>query len=523
MVRLTILLVATLIFGTLLLPSGMTAQPEANAGRFDAIDAFIEDEMDASNIPGVALAIVENGQTVHSAGFGSASGDRDVTPRTLFPIGSLTKSMTALSIMQLVEAGKVDLDATVQTYLPWFAVADSDASAQITILHLMNQTSGLSRQTGIELVLKRSDATLEETVRSLDTAELSRPVGASYEYSNANFAILSLVVQEVSGQPFGEYLETHTFTPLGMESATTSLAAARDRGLTDVHRFWFGLPVETELTELPGHEPAFVSADDMATYVTMYLNDGRHDETQLLSPEGIHEMLEPATNETSKPLLGTAFTFQYGMGWFVGAFGAVEDARWHLGELPSFNAWMVLMPEQDRAVVVMTNAGSQVPLPSATEVMSRLPIGVVNMLAGEAAPEGMSLQTFYAIFDTVVVAVVTLQLIALVRLWRRALPFGIDLTGAHQRRPMARLAIPLLWELTLVIGILLGGTMLTGMTWQGMFTSVPDVTIVLLVMATIWLLTTIVRITRLVRAIRAHEPTPSIVATTSTQTVSPAH
>ena len=466
-----------------------TAGQEPGETGFASIDAFIEDEMDASRIPGVALAIVEGGQVTHMRGFGDAGSGAEVTPQTLFPIGSLTKSMTALAIMQLVEAGSVDLDAPVRDYLPWFTVADDDAAGRISIRHLLNQTSGLSRQTGIELIVEQGDADLEETVRSLASAELNRPVGERFEYSNANYAVLSLVVQEVSGLPFGDYLREHIFAPLGMTSATTSLAEAEDRNLTDVHRYWFGWPVRSGLSELPGHEPAFVSVEDMATYVTMYLNDGRHGDRQIVSPESIREMLAPATDEVSRTLLGTEFTYQYGMGWFAGPFGGVEDARWHLGELPTFNAWMVLEPEQDRAVVVLTNSGSQMPWPGANEVMSRIPIGVVNLLDGEAPPEGMSLSRFYLVFDLVAVAIVGLQVAALARL---------------ALRPLAgrAIAVPLLWEVMLVAGILIGVPALTGMSWPGWFQSVPDLTIVLLAIAGLWLLTAIVRTWRIVRVAR---------------------
>ena len=96
------------------------------------------------NIPGVSLAIVEGDQIVHLRGFGQARpGGESPSPETPFFIGSLTKSFTALAVMQLVEAGKVELDAPVQRYLPWFRVADPQASAQMTVRHLLNQTSGL--------------------------------------------------------------------------------------------------------------------------------------------------------------------------------------------------------------------------------------------------------------------------------------------------------------------------------------------------------------------------------------------
>ena len=117
--------------------------------NFAAIDAYIEARMEDLRIPGLAIAIVHGDQVVHLKGFGVADpSGRAVTPQTPFIIGSLSKSFTALAIMQLVEQGKVDLNAPVQRYLPWFHLADEEASAQITVRHLLNQTSGLCTETG---------------------------------------------------------------------------------------------------------------------------------------------------------------------------------------------------------------------------------------------------------------------------------------------------------------------------------------------------------------------------------------
>ncbi|MGW8226820.1 MAG: serine hydrolase domain-containing protein, partial [Anaerolineales bacterium] len=111
---------------------------------FEAVDAYLESQMQRLHIPGATLAIVEGDKIVHMRGFGRARPSGEMpTAQTPFFIGSLTKSITALAVMQLVEAGKVDLDAPVQRYLPWFRVADPQASTQITVRHLLNQTSGL--------------------------------------------------------------------------------------------------------------------------------------------------------------------------------------------------------------------------------------------------------------------------------------------------------------------------------------------------------------------------------------------
>ena len=91
--------------------------------------------------------------------------------------------------------------------------------------------------------------------------------------------------------------------------------------------------------------------------------------------------------------------FRYGEGWFVGPFGAAADARWHLGNLASFAAWMVLLPETKQAVVVLINANTELPFGEVNAVMSRLPIGVVNLLRGQPAPQGPSLRRAYLSFN----------------------------------------------------------------------------------------------------------------------------
>lgn len=106
---------------------------------------------------------------------------------------SASSSAIALAIMQLVEAGQIELDAPVQTYLPWFRVADPQASAPITVRHLLNQTSGFSQGSGLqeEFASDLSDTAIEAGVRRLADVKLSHAPGTGYEYSNVNFNIRS--------------------------------------------------------------------------------------------------------------------------------------------------------------------------------------------------------------------------------------------------------------------------------------------------------------------------------------------
>ncbi|MGZ3603256.1 MAG: serine hydrolase domain-containing protein, partial [Ktedonobacterales bacterium] len=124
--------------------SRRSVRADSAPGDFNAVDDYITARMETAHIPGLSVAIVKGDQIVYLKGYGQAdSSGRQVTPQTPFIIGSISKTFTALAVMQLVESGKVELDAPVQRYLPWFRVADPQASAQITVRSLLNHTSGL--------------------------------------------------------------------------------------------------------------------------------------------------------------------------------------------------------------------------------------------------------------------------------------------------------------------------------------------------------------------------------------------
>ncbi len=176
---------------------------KAELTEFEEVDAYLTAKIEELGIPGAALVVVQGDQIVHLKAFGVADADgRPVTPQTPFFTGSTGKSITALAIMQLVEAGKIKLDASVQTYLPWFRVADANASKIITVHQLLNQTSGLPVSIGREQLANTdlSDSAIENNVRALANVELIAPPGERYEYSNANYVTLGMIIQAVSGQ-----------------------------------------------------------------------------------------------------------------------------------------------------------------------------------------------------------------------------------------------------------------------------------------------------------------------------------
>ena len=404
--------------------------------------------MSAQRIPGLSLGVVRDGQTVHLQGFGEAdTSGRDVTPQTPFIIGSLSKSFTALAIMQLVEAGKVDLDAPVRQYIPWFRVSDPAASRQITVRQLLNQTSGISPKTGKSFQGNGdvSDKALERAVRKLSTAELSEPVGSTFQYSTVNYAVLGLIVQEVSGETYEEYVQQQILTPLAMQHSFTSEADAEQQGLASGHNYWFGRPAAADVAYNRGILPAgylISSAEDMTHYLIAQLHDGSYDGTAILSPAGTAEMHRAAV-----PTL--AADTSYGMGWFVGPVNDLP-AVFHQGETFTYHANIVLLPETDEGVVILMNAENSVDLFTRGR-MGTIASGVASMLEGQQPPAPPSRAPLFIVF-TVLFGAICIQAVgmfhSITRLRRRQLPTGRFL---HRTRIVLSMLANLGWAVFVLV------------------------------------------------------------------------
>jgi CubicO group peptidase (beta-lactamase class C family) len=419
---------------------------------FAAIDRYVESERQATHTPGVALGIVRGDQVVHVRGFGEADpSGRPVTPDTPFIMASVGKSFTALAVMQLVEAGEIDLDVPVQRYLPWFRVADLDASERITVRHLLNQTSGLSRRTGNRSIRTRdlSDGAMEREVRALRAAELSAPVGATWQYSNPNYSTLGLIVQTVAGQRYEDYLREHVFAPLDMDHSFASPEDAHRHGLATGHEFWFGRARPTPPRDLYNSIPnraavpaglISASAEDMTHYLIAQLRDGSYAGESVLSPAGIAELHRPAVPITA--------TEAYAMGWVVTdkeLSGTRVRTVGHDGGTGDFYAEMTLIPEGQWGVVLLTNAGNALQGERVPEIAD----GVVAQLLGRSPPPPPFAQTRTVL--VILIAALVLQILGiarsliLVRRWRQQPGRRPQGAWALTRRVALPLAGGLVW------------------------------------------------------------------------------
>jgi CubicO group peptidase (beta-lactamase class C family) len=439
------------------------ASPQQNTTPdFAAIDSYIEAQMKELRIPGLALGIVQGDQIIHLKGFGIADpSGRAVTPQTPFQIASLGKPMTGVAIMQLVEQGKLELDAPVQRYLPWFRVADEAASAQITVRHLLYHTSGLPQTVDFPYALRgdnRPDA-LEARVRELRTVQLNRPVGASYEYSNTDYITLGLLIQQVSGQSYADYMTEHVFTPLQMQRAFTELDEAKANGLATGYRYWFGVPLPGEMALdraiLPAGGSMSASVEDMTHFLIANLNGGRFGDASMLSPASIAEMQRGVAPKDAQISTGEVL---YAMDWAVEQIGGVGVVT-KGGDLPDFKTNMVLIPGRGLGVVVLmnTNGGGGFAGLFGDIRIALLPLHIVELVL-EQPPTVFPVNRIPSIMYGVLLVIVVIQLggmmLTLVRIQRwqsgRSRPHS---QGAKVLQIGLPLVLNLAWGLLALVGI----------------------------------------------------------------------
>lgn len=326
----------TLIF---LLPCRAEADARPTADiAFDFLDEAVESQMAKHGLPGVALAVVAGDEVVYLKGYGSA-GEQAMTPQTQMFIGSQSKSFTGFIIAQLAEQGRIDLNAPVQTYIPWFRVADEKASSKITINHLLHHTSGLS-DSGFSRILP-PDLTSEEATRALADASVTALPGTEFQYFNLGYAVLQYIIEIVTGQTYADILRASVLDPLGMADTTANPAESTSLSRGYTRLFGVAVPMTQPVRDYEIGAGYIVStAEDMARYALAMKNGG----AGLVSPEMFRMMLRPGRGD-------------YGFGWFITDGGSKV---FHGGANEAFGMQLSIYPRADRAFVLLVNEGSQV-------------------------------------------------------------------------------------------------------------------------------------------------------------------
>jgi CubicO group peptidase (beta-lactamase class C family) len=328
---------------------------QAPAERYrNELQPLIEDFVHQQQMPGFAIGVIQDDRLVYAHGFGVKNlihNHDPVTPRSLFHMASITKTFVATSIMQLVEAGKINLDTPVVQYLPYFRVAD-DRYQTITVRQMVTHTSGMPDVEDYEWDKPQyDDGALERYVRSLSNQKLIFAPGTDFRYSNMAFEVLGDLIAKVSGESFDDYVQHHILTPLKMRDSTLLIKKADPKLMTwgherdkDGHVFPSKVYPYNRM-----HSPSsnlHSNVEDMARWAIANLNHGELDGRRILKEQTYDIMWKPAHKLSDGRAVGIS--------WFLGEYRGQATVS-HGGGDTSYATFLMLLPEKKMAVVLMAN------------------------------------------------------------------------------------------------------------------------------------------------------------------------
>lgn len=348
---------------------------------YTAIYDYLDARFAETGVPGAAYAVIDLAGDTHTYTWGDDGNGDPVDLTTPFLWGSVAKPVTATAAMTLVEDGLLDLDTPVVEYLPDFALADQAHADRITMRHLLEQTSGIPEGTGITDRFEHRDDPYGEAVADLADVEPLAAPGEAFAYASANFVVAGAVVEAVAGVPYGEYLSAAVLGPLGMDSAVVTEGDAA--AVPDGHTAAFGraVPVEARFDQTgPSYGYLGGTVTDLERFAAAQLREG----SPVLSPESVAAM------HTGGAVVSE--TVDYGLGWRVDSRNEDLGTRtvWHTGAAPGYAAGVILLPELDRAIVVVQNRYAHFEEGALIGTM----LGAARMLAG-GEPEAVAGDPLY--------------------------------------------------------------------------------------------------------------------------------
>jgi CubicO group peptidase (beta-lactamase class C family) len=332
------------------------------------LDPMIEKGLHDDPTPGLAVGVVHNGRVVYARGFGVMQlghPEKPVTTETLFHMASVTKPFVATCVLQLWEQGKIDLDAPVTKYLPYFRLDDPRYRA-ITVRQMLNHTSGMPDVEDYEWNKPQyDDGALERYVRSLTTKKLRWDPGTKWAYSNMAYEVLGDLVAKVSGMTFEDYADAHILKPLGMTSSTLLLKKADPAKLAA----GYTRPKNGDyasihaIKDYPYNRPHTPSSDlhsnvsEMLRWAMANLNHGELEGKRILKSSTYELLWKPSADVEFCDRAGNCRKpgNQIGLSWFLQMKEGHQVVS-HGGGDDGFVTGIVLIPDLNAGFVFMQNS-----------------------------------------------------------------------------------------------------------------------------------------------------------------------
>lgn len=347
---------AVVIFIALILGINSFGQSSSNKELENNIDGLFESYSYYNRFIGNVLISKDN-HIIYQKSFGYANleGRKKNTEKSIFSIASLTKSLTAVGIMKLVEDGKLTLETPISTYFPDFM---PDYSKDITIQHLLNNSSGMEANIGRTddngngLMPKETAITFNELLEKFKGSKLKFKPGTGYDYNNFGYLLLANIIEKVSGQTYADFMEQAVFKPANMKNTTV----VSFKPLNQKAQPYLGLGMtEFKKFSSPFHPSWLMGAADMnSTTVDLYNFMQALDNGKLLNPVSVNKI------HTYTQAMGVNEMLS-GLGWVIDHKG-VEKWIYNSGLLPGYASVMGSLPEKNIKIVILSNATSVNPV-----------------------------------------------------------------------------------------------------------------------------------------------------------------
>ncbi|SFN48786.1 serine hydrolase [Dokdonella immobilis] len=331
-----------------------------------ALDAYIEKAMADWKLPGLAIAVVKDGQTVYVKGFGVRELGRPerVDAHTRFGMMSTTKAMTALAVAMLVDEGKLAWDEPVQKVLPWFEMPDPAFSRTVTVRDTLRHNAGIGPEA--DLLWLRGDLDSRQILERVRELTPAYPPYSSFSYANVMYQLAGELVTKASGMPWNRFVETRIMAPLGMDESSATYAGMKNSGSENVSAPHFEIDGKLvrvrdgSVDGVPAAGAAWSSAHDMALWLAFLLDDGQAGGKRLVSEKNFHELFRPQALVPDEQFYPTAqltrpHWISYGLGWFEQDYRGHFVAM-HTGSIDGRTSIIGLMPDANLGVYVFGNA-----------------------------------------------------------------------------------------------------------------------------------------------------------------------
>jgi len=312
----------------------------------DRIDDYLRGEMKQRRIPGLALKVIRNGKAVKTSAYGLANLELKVPvqPDTVFEIGSVTKQFTAAGILLLAQDGKLSVEDKISQHLQNTPASWND----ITIRHLLTHTSGIESYTGLDGFELRRHLTQEQFIKAIGARPLQFQPGASWRYCNTGFNLLGFIIENVSGKNYWDFMNQRVFKPLGMNTTTNRLPALiipnRASGYEQTNRIWINR--DYDLTDV-------FSAGEIASTVGDLAKWNAALDCESLLTAKTKEMMWTPTH------LNDGKATKYGFGWFIDTLDGHKNIG-HSGSTSGFSATIQRFPDDNLAIIILTNTDEQI-------------------------------------------------------------------------------------------------------------------------------------------------------------------